>query len=240
MREGAAFSMQAVRYNECQSVTTSTMRSKLFTAQDSINKKIFRAAFAVALATVVVKAVTAAKDLAVAHSFGRSDNLDAFLFALMLPAFAINLIVAAVSAALIPVLVETRQKEGDASARQLLSGVMLLTGAALVALAIALVLLAPLYLPYLAHSFVPEKQDLTHRFLYFLAPWLVLSGLATFLTTVLNAIEKFALPALIPILTPLVVFFCIVLWRSPGSGFALALGTVAGSFVEAALLYYFA
>jgi putative peptidoglycan lipid II flippase len=216
------------------------MKLKLFTAQDSINKKIFRAAFAVGLAMVVVKAVTAAKDLAVAHSFGRSDNLDAFLFAFMLPAFAINLIVAAVSAALIPVLVETRQKECEASARQLLSSVMLLTSAALVGLAIALVLLAPLYLPYLAHSFAPEKQELTHLFLYFLAPWLVLSGLATFLTTVLNAIEKFALPALIPILTPLVVFFCIVLWRTPGSGFALALGTVIGSFAEAALLYYFA
>jgi putative peptidoglycan lipid II flippase len=97
------------------------MKLKLFTAQDSINKKIFRAAFAVGLAIVVVKAVTAAKDLAVAHSFGRSDNLDAFLFAFMLPAFAINLMVAAVSAALIPVLVETRQKECEASARQLLS-----------------------------------------------------------------------------------------------------------------------
>lgn len=216
------------------------MRLKLFTAQDSINKKIFRAAFAVALATVVVKAVTTVKDLAVAHSFGRSDNLDAFLFAFMLPAFALNLIVAAVSAALVPVLVEARQKEGENAAQQLLSTVMLLTGAVLVAVAVVLVLLAPLYLPYLAHSFDPEKQLLTRRFLYLLSPWLVLSGLATFLATVLNAIEKFALPALIPILTPLLVFFCIVLWRSPGSGFALASGTVAGSFVEAAFLYYLA
>jgi putative peptidoglycan lipid II flippase len=216
------------------------MKFKLFTAQDSINKKIFRAAFAVALAMVVVKAVTTVKDLAVAHSFGRSDDLDAFLFAFMLPAFAINLIVTAVSAALIPVLVETRQNEGEAAARQLLSSVILLTGAALVALAIALVLLAPLYLPYLAHSFDPKKQLLTRRFLYLLGPWLVLSGLATFLATLLNAIEKFALPALVPILTPFLVFFCIVLWPSPGSGFSLASGTVAGSFVEAAFLYYLA
>lgn len=213
------------------------MRLKLFTAQDSINKKIFRAALAVALATVVVKAATTVKDLAVAHSFGRSDNLDAFLFAFMLPAFAINLIVAAVSAALVPVLVKTRQKEGENAAQQLLSSIMLLTGAALVAVAVVLVLLAPLYLPYLAHSFAPEKQELTRQFLYLLAPWLVLSGLATFLATVLNAIEKFAVPALIPILTPLVVFLCIVLWRSPGSGFALASGTVAGSFLEAAFLF---
>jgi putative peptidoglycan lipid II flippase len=213
------------------------MKLKLFTAQDSINKKIFRAAFAVALATVVVKAVTTVKDLAVAHSFGRSDNLDAFLVALMLPAFALNLIVTAVSIALVPVWMETRQKEGEPAAQQLLSTVMLLTGAALVAVAVALALLAPFYLPYLAHSFAPEKQLLTRRFLYLLAPWLVLSGLATFLATVLNATEKFAIPALIPILTPSLVFLCIALWARPGSGFALATGTVAGSFLEAAFLY---
>jgi putative peptidoglycan lipid II flippase len=214
------------------------MRSPFFTPLDSVNKRIFRAALAVALATVVVKACTAAKDLAVAHSFGRSDTLDAFLFAFMLPAFALNLVVGAVSAALVPVLVETRQKDGAAAGQQLLSSVMLLTVAALVAVALLLALLAQMYLPWLGHSFSPQKQLLTREFLYFLAPWLVLSGLATFMACVLNAIEKFAVPALVPILTPSVVLVCIAVWTHASSGFALALGTLAGSFLEVALLYY--
>jgi putative peptidoglycan lipid II flippase len=216
------------------------MRSQFLTPHDSVNKRIFRAALAVALATVVVKAGTAVKDLAVAHSFGRGDSLDAFLFAFMLPSFALNLIVGAVSAALVPVLVETRQKYGVPAGQQLLSSVMLLAGSALVAVALLLALLAQLYLPWLAHNFPVQKQLLTREFLYFLAPWLVLSGLATFLACVLNAIEQFAVPALIPILTPTAVLFCIAVWIRPGSGFALALGTVAGSFLEAALLYYLA
>ncbi len=212
----------------------------IFTGQDSINKKILRAALAVALATVVVKAATTVKDLTVAHSFGRGDNLDAFLVAFILPAFALNLIVASVSAALVPVLVEARQKEGENAAQQLLSSVMLLAGAALIAVAATLVLLAPLYVPYLAHSFTPEKQLLTRRLLYLLAPWLVLSGLATFLGTVLNAVEKFAFPAIVPILTPSLVFLCITVWPHPGSGFALASGTLVGSVLEIALLYHIA
>lgn len=214
------------------------MRSPFFTSHDSVNKRIFLAALAVALSTVVVKAGTAIKDLAVAHSFGRSDTLDAFLFAFMLPAFALNLVVGAVSAALVPVLVETRQREGVAAGQQLLSSVMLLTGAALVAVALLLALLARLYLPWLGHSFPLQKQLLTREFLYFLAPWLVLSGLATFMACILNAIEKFAVPALVPILTPTAILLCIALWTRASSGFALALGTVAGSFLEAALLYY--
>jgi putative peptidoglycan lipid II flippase len=214
------------------------MRFDLSKSKNSVNRRIFRAAFAVGLATVVVKAASTVKDLAVAHSFGRNDNLDAFLFAFMLPAFALNLIVGAVSAALVPVLVETRHKEGVAASQRLLSGVMLLTGAALVVVALLLALLAHFYLPWLGHSFPPEKQLLTRQFLYFLAPWLVLSGLATFMACVLNAIEKFAVPALIPILTPSAVLLCIAVWTRPHSGFALALGTVGGSFLEAALLFF--
>jgi putative peptidoglycan lipid II flippase len=214
------------------------MRFKFFTAKDSVNKKIFRAALAVGLATVVVKAGTTVKDLAVAHSFGRNDSLDAFLFAFMLPSFALNLVVGAVSAALVPVLVETHQKEGANAAQRLLSSIMLLTGAALVAVAFVLALLAHIYLPYLGHSFPAEKQLLTRDFLYLLAPWLVLSGLATFMASVLNAIEKFAVPALVPILTPLVVLVCIAVWTRSNSGYALVFGTVAGSFLEAAFFYY--
>src|SRR5215467_1152836 len=133
-------------------LATHAMKSLLFTPPDSVNRKIFRAALAVALATVVVKAATAVKEIAVAHSFGRSDALDAFLFAFMLPAFAVNLVVGAVSAALIPVLVETRHKEGVAAGQKLLSSVTLLTGAALVAVALLLALLASLHLPWLGHS----------------------------------------------------------------------------------------
>ncbi len=214
------------------------MRFEFFTAKDSVNKKILRAALAVGLATVVVKAGTTIKDLAVAHSFGRNDSLDAFLFAFMLPSFALNLVVGAVAAALIPVFVETRQHEGASAAQRLLSSVMLLTGAVLVVVALVLALLAPVYLPYLGHTFPVEKQLLTREFLYFLAPWLVLSGLATFMACVLNAIEKFAVPALIPILTPFTVLLCIVAWTRPNSGYALALGTVGGSFLEAGIFFY--
>jgi putative peptidoglycan lipid II flippase len=224
-------------YNQ-HTVAIHAMKSLLLTPPDSINKKIFQAAMAVAVATVVVKAATAIKEIAVAHSFGRIDALDAFLFAFMLPSFAINLVVGAVSAALIPVLVETRQKKGVAAGQELLSSVTLLTGAALVAVALLLALLASLHLPWLGHNFPPQKQLLTREFLYLLSPWLVLSGIATFMACVLNAVEKFAVPALVPILTPAAVFICIASWTRQGSGYALVLGTVAGSLLEAALLFY--
>jgi putative peptidoglycan lipid II flippase len=214
------------------------MKFQKYRQRDSVNQRIFRAALSVGLATVVVKAAATLKDLAVAHSFGRSDSLDAFLFAFILPAFAVNLIVGAVTAALVPVLVETRQNEGITAAQQLLASVTLLTGAALIILALMIALLSPLYLPYLGHGFPAGKQALTREFLYLLAPWLVVSGLATFMACVMNSIEKFAMPAIVPIVTPSVILICIALWTRPTSGFALAWGTVMGSCFEVALLFY--
>jgi putative peptidoglycan lipid II flippase len=96
--------------------------------------------------------------------------------------------------------------------------------------------LAPLYLPYLAHNFSAEKQALTRGFLYLLTPWLVTSGAAMFIGYVLNSIEKFAVPALVPILTPIATLACIISWARPATGYSLAAGAVAGSLLEAALL----
>jgi len=224
-----------VGYNVAKRSTTQ-MKLRLFTRHDTINRRIFRAAITIGVATVVVKAVTTAKDLAVARYFGRNDQLDSFLFAFMLPAFAVSLVVGAISAALVPVLVDTRQKDGILAGQQLLSSVFLLMIILLVAVAVLLGVLAPFFLPYLAHNFSPEKQALTRDFLYLLIPWLVASGMAMFIAYILNSIEKFAIPALLPILTPMATLACIILWRRPVTGYSLAAGAVGGGVLEAVLL----
>lgn len=209
------------------------------TSQDSVNRRILRAALTVGSLTLVVKGGVIVKELVVARSFGRNDSLDAFLFAFMLPSFAVTLVMGAISAATVPVLVETREKEGVASAQRLLSTVALLSSAALVVLAALLGLLQPWYLPPLAHSFKPEKLQLTRELLYILLPWLVFSGLATFMAAVLNAVEKFAVPALVPLLTPLAIMGAIAAGIGYGA-VSLAVGTVAGGLCEVSLLWYLA
>jgi putative peptidoglycan lipid II flippase len=223
-----------------QSGNHKLMKLPFFLRHDTVNKRIFRAALIVGAVTVLVKVGTTVKDLSVARFFGRNDSLDAFLFAFMLPAFALTVLIGGVSATLVPVLVETRQKEGPVAGQQLLASVLLLTILALVVVALFLGLFAPVYLPYLAHNFPPGKIALTRDFLYMLIPWLILSGIATFIGYVLNSVEKFAVPALTPILTPLAILVCIAFWARPATGFSLATGTVAGSFLEVTLLLYLA
>src|SRR5258707_3347207 len=196
--------------------------------QDSTNLKIFRAAMTVGLLGALARAGAAVKDLIVAQAFGRSDPLDAFLIALLLPAFVLTLMMSSLGSALIPVLVETRQKLGLDGTQKLLSSMMLLSMASLALIGVLLGLFAPYYLPLLGSSFAGDKLRLTRQILYCLLPFVLFSGFATFVSAALNAGKKLALPAVVPLVTPLITI-ALTLLRTKSSGvLSLAGGLVVG------------
>ncbi len=57
-----------------------------------INRSIFRAALSVGAASLIVKFVATFKEIAVASVYGRSDAMDAFLAAALIPSLLVNLI----------------------------------------------------------------------------------------------------------------------------------------------------
>ncbi len=61
-------------------------------AVDSLNRQILRAAGVVTVASIVVKLAGMAKEIVVAGAFGRSDAMDAFLAAALIPGLLLNLI----------------------------------------------------------------------------------------------------------------------------------------------------
>jgi putative peptidoglycan lipid II flippase len=209
------------------------------TGPDTTNRKIFRAAVIVGCLGLIAKLAATVKELIIARSFGRGDEVDAFLIAFLLPSFILNIGMSALGYALVPVFVETRQKGGVEAAQRLFSSMMLLGCAILLGVAAVLGLLAPLYLPLLGHSFSGAKLELTRELLYLLLPWIIFSGIANLSSSVLNATEKFALPALIPLLTPLVTIYMVTLHAHRWGIFTLAAGAVIGGALEAMLLLAF-
>ena len=202
----------------------------------SINRKILGATVIVAVFTGGAKVVFFAKELVVAWQFGTLDALDAFLIAYVVPSFAINLIAGSINAALIPVYVQAREREGHSSANNLYASVMTLGVLFLAICAGLIVLSAPLYLRVLASGFDADKLRLTLNLLYVMSPVVVLSGVTTIRGAVLNAGEKFAAPALIPVLTPALTIALILLGGSFLGIYALALGLVVGQLTEAFFL----
>jgi putative peptidoglycan lipid II flippase len=205
-------------------------------ASRSNNQKIFVAAVTVGLVGMLAKAGIAAKELIVAKMFGRGDDLDAFLIAFLLPSFVVNLLVGALGSAFVPVFIETREKEGAEAAQKLFSSLLLITVAVLALMAAVLAVLAPYYLPFLGSNFSSAKLLFTRRLLLWLLPFIVFNGATVFVSAVLNAGERFALPALVPLVTPLIT---ILLLQSTGKTlgvFSLVAGVVAGSCIESAVL----
>src|SRR5215207_9042325 len=199
----------------------------------STHRRILGAAVIVAIFTAAAKVVFFAKELVVAWQFGTLDLLDAFLIAYAVPSFAVNLITGSFNAALIPAYVQAREDQGHTSANGLYASAMTLGILLLTICTGLIVVLVPFYLPILASGFDQDKLRLTINLLYLVSPVIILSGITTMQGAMLNAGEKFAVPALIPAITPVITIAFILIMRNI---YSLALGLVMGQMAEAFLL----
>src|ERR1700693_2870984 len=69
--------------------------------------------------TAAAKVAGAVKVILAARLFGAGDAMDAFLIAFLLPAFFIDMLAGPLDSALIPTLIEVREKRGKEAAEQL-------------------------------------------------------------------------------------------------------------------------
>jgi putative peptidoglycan lipid II flippase len=199
-------------------------------------RKIFNAAFSVATCSAIAGLAAAAKELVVARWFGRGDAVDAFLIAYLLPFFLVNLVAGSFTPAMIPTFIQVRKEEGKEAAQRLFSSFMVISVGLLVVISALVGILPTYFLPLLGSGFSPAKLLLTRQLLYALLPFIALSGLAVTWTGMLNAEERFALPALSLILTPLSAIAFLLLLGGSWGIFALAAGTVAGVALQAVVL----
>src|SRR5580704_10690830 len=132
----------------------------------SVNRQIFRAAASVTAVGIVVKLVATGKEIAVAGVYGRSDAMDAFLAAALIPGLLINLISESMNQALVPTLIRVREQEGHAQAQRLLSSSMLSMCVMLGAVSAIAALTARGFFPLIAWRFSPSKLDLAIRLFY--------------------------------------------------------------------------
>jgi putative peptidoglycan lipid II flippase len=202
----------------------------------SVNRAIFRAALSVTAVGIVVKLVATGKEIAVAGAFGRSNAMDAFLAAALVPGLLINLISESMNQALVPTLIRVREQEGQERAQQLLSSSMLWMCVLLAAVSIAMAAVAPAFFPLIASRFPPAKLELSIRLFYGLLPAVLITGIATNCTTVLNISDRFALPALTQIAIPMAVLAGALTLSGHLGVWALVWATVAGSLVQAGLV----
>jgi putative peptidoglycan lipid II flippase len=202
----------------------------------SVNRRIFRAAASVTAAGILVKIVSTMKEVAVAGVYGRSDAMDAFLAAALIPSLLINLISESMNQALVPTLVRVRDQEGHDRAQQLLSNSMLWMCVLLAAGSAAMALTARGLFPLIASHFPPAKLDLSVRIFYALLPVVLITGIATNCTAVLNTFDRFAFPALAPVVIPVTIVAGALLLGDRLGIWAMVYATLVGALIHAAVV----
>ena len=199
----------------------------------SLHARIFRAAGAVTAAGILVKLVAMGKEITVAGIYGRSDAMDAFLIALLIPGLLVNIVSESMNQALIPTFVRMRTLEGPQRACRLLSNAMSWSCALLIAASIAIAIGAHAFLPWTASNYPLEKLRLALLLFYALLPSVVFTGIASNCTAVLNTLGQFVVPAVAPVITPLLVAaFALTLGSQMGI-WAVATATVGGAILHA-------
>ena len=204
----------------------------------SEKKQITKAAGLMSIATFISRILGYVKDMILAFYFGATGISDSFFAAFRITNFLRELFAeGSMSSAFIPVLTESRQKQGEEEARRLVkiafsfilivAGIMCLMG----------ILFAPAIVRVIAPGFVldhPEQVPLTILLTRIMFPFLFFISLAAIVMGALNTKKVFFIPALAPAMLNVTIIIMVVSFVSFFNQpiIAVALGVAIGGFVQ--------
>jgi putative peptidoglycan lipid II flippase len=201
---------------------------------------LLRAASTVSLFTLASRITGLARDTLIAAAFGASAWADAFNVAFRIPNLLRRLFAeGAFSQAFVPILGETRGREGDEATRRLVDAVAtILFWALLVTVALGIVA-APVVVWLMASALKEFDGAVTMTRIMF--PYIGFMSLVALAAGILNTWRRFAVPAATPVLLNLAMILAawlLVPWfRRQGwePAYALAFGVMAGGVLQLAL-----
>jgi putative peptidoglycan lipid II flippase len=157
------------------------------------------------------------RDLVLARTFGADAGTDAFFVAFKIPNFLRRLFAeGAFSMAFVPVLSEYRARGDAAALKRFVDDVAGTLGTVLLTVTLVGVAGAPLLILVFAPGFLGEgeKYRLAVEMLRLTFPYLFFISLTAFAGGILNAHDRFGVPAFTPVLLNLSLIGC-ALWLAP-------------------------
>ena len=195
---------------------------------------IIRAATLIALGNIVSRILGLGREIVIAYYFGATEFVSAFRIAQQVPTMLYDLLVGGmVSSAFVPIFSE--QAERDRTELWHIASLILTLVTLIMSLTILLIELAAPQVAYLmASGFSDSLLTITARLLRITTPAILLLGLSGVITGLLQALNRFALPAF----TAAVFNATIILTAMIGVNLfdwgieALAVGLLLGAFMQ--------
>src|SRR5690554_5981002 len=164
---------------------------------------LLRSSGVVGVMTMLSRVLGLVRDMVIARYFGAGTAADAFFVAFKIPNFLRRLFAeGAFSQAFVPVLSSYRHKGDVAEVRRLVDAVAGSLGLVLLAVTLVAMLGAPVLTSIFAPGFLGDevKFALTTEMLRITFPYLLLISLTAFAGGILNSYDRFAVPAITPVL----------------------------------------
>lgn len=198
--------------------------------------KFFSATLSFGIGALLAKSVALLKDSLVARQFGLSDDLDAFLLALLMPSLLVNFAVMSFANVFIPRYIARREHSGQAGSKYLLgSGLFACIAIALLVTAIYCTTM-PFWLRFFAVGFPPEKLALTQDLALQISPMILLTGVTAFYSNLLNSEGSFFRSALSTAVLPLMVISALLVSGAALGVYSLVIGTLLGVAIQMSLV----
>ncbi len=201
------------------------------------NRQIARAAGTIMLAFALSNLIGLLRQILINRAFGTESSIDAFYAASTYPTLIFNLVAGgALASAFIPTFTGFLVKEDREGAWKLASSIINIILIILIAVSAISAVLAPQIIRYiLAPDFPPSEQALAASLLRILLISPVIFGISGLIMGILNAHQRFLLPALAPSMYWIGMIIGL-LFLVPSRGiFGLAWGAVLGAALHLAV-----
>jgi putative peptidoglycan lipid II flippase len=210
----------------------------------SAGSSLTRSAGAMGVMTLLSRVFGYVRDLLQASILGAADSADAFVIAFRIPNLLRRLVgEGALTAALVPVFTETRERQGEAAGWRLAATAFWTFGALLLLLTGLGTLLSPALVRLLAYGFadISGKLNLTADLARIMFPYLLFIGLTALVMALLNSVRVFAAPAFTPVLlnASIILFALLAARQAEEPAYWFAVGVLVGGALQLGFLLPF-
>ena len=201
------------------------------------NRQIARAAGTIMFAFILSNLVGLIRQVLISNAFGTTHIIDAFYVASRYPDVIFNLIAGgALASAFIPTFTGYLANERHTEAWKLASGIINLVVLVLTLISIASAIFAPQIIRFiLAPDFAPDQQALAAHLMRILLIAPTVFGFSGVVMGILNAHQRFLLPALASTMLWMGYILGLILLVPSMGIYGLAWGAVLGAFLHLAI-----
>jgi len=187
----------------------------------------------VTILTLVVSGFGYIREAVLAGHFGVSATMDAYFGAIFVPSnIYLILVVGTLSPVFIPLILQSDGAHDPARLSEIVSVVANFVFVVLVGFVSVGLLTIRYWLPALFPGFDVATIAMATQLTYIILPAVVFLGLAGIITAVLNAFHRFALPALAPALSSIVVIAAVLMAHGKRAVVVVGLATTVGFLLQ--------